>query len=68
MTWEVPQAEIADKSRMADAHAKAAIHQAPDARHRTAGHWPSGSTVLKVLLLGVVAVIAVGWLLTVLNR
>lgn len=64
---EVPQGEIRIKSGMAEAHAQDAIRQDSDKRHRDPGTWPSGGTVLKVLLLAFLVIVGIGWTLTLLN-
>ena len=38
-----------------------------DRRHRSAGWWPGAGTAVKVVLLALLVIVAIGWALTLLN-
>jgi hypothetical protein len=67
MVQEVGQAEIVAKQGLGEVNAQDALRASPERQHRTIGWWPSGSTVLRVLLIGFLVIVAIGWALTLLN-
>jgi hypothetical protein len=48
--------------------ARTAVPTEPDRRFRDAGWWPSAGTTVRVVLFACVVLIAVGWVLTLLNK
>lgn len=61
------QGEMIAKAGMAHSTAKDITRRDPTLPHRRIGYWPSGSTIIRLVLIGIVVVIAIGWALTALN-
>lgn len=67
MASEFPHGEIMSKTGLAESQAQNAIRTDREKSHRSAGYWPDNGTVLRVLLLGFLVIVGIGWALTVFN-
>jgi hypothetical protein len=61
------QGEMIARAGMARSTVKDVTRRDPALPHRRIGYWPRGSTIVRLVLIAIVVVIAIGWTLATLN-